>query len=303
MAARGDPGIIVRTFEDIDCAFPSNLSEALALLGDEATRGKLLAGGTDLMVQWESGSVDMPVRAISVKSLPELLVLKIEGAHVSIGAAVTHWDLRAAPVVRDALPSLAAAAATVGGRQIQMMGTIGGSIANASPAGDLAPALLADDASVVVASAARGERVMTMESFLLGYRKIDLQPDELIVRFEVPVRKEGEKEGFRKLGPRAAQAISKIMGNYRGAIAGDGTVTLFRVALGSVAETAVRLHKVEDAVTGQALNDGLIAEAERIASDSIKPISDIRSTADYRKWVGGRLIRGFLEDLKASPSG
>ena len=281
--------------EKIDLAFPQNLAEALALMADENTRGLPLAGGTDMMVQWESGVRPPPERAIDLKSLPELTALTEDNGKVIIGAAVTHAMLRRSPIVQRCIPALAEAAATVGGGQIQAMGTLAGSVANASPAGDLAPTLLASDAEVVVASV-RGERTLLLEQFILGYRKIDLAPDELIVRFIVPAKFDREKEKFRKLGPRAAQAISKIMGSYRGEVR-DGKITRFAVALGSVGPTALRLREVEKALIGRPLDHGTLEEAERLGAAAVKPISDIRSTADYRKWVSGRLVRFFLEDL------
>jgi len=283
--------------EKIDLSFPDTLDEALKLMADEHTRGLPLAGGTDLMVQWESGARPIPERAIDVKNLKELYELGESGGDVVIGAGVTHARLRSSEIVQRAIPALVEAAATVGGGQIQTMGTIAGSIANASPAGDLAPTLLASDARVVVASV-RGERTMPLIKFILGYRKIDLAADELIVRFLVPTKTAGEKENFRKLGPRAAQAISKIMGSYRGEVQ-DGKIVRFSVALGSVAPTAIRLPEVEQAVIGKPIDRRTLNDAERIASNSVKPISDIRSTAEYRKWVSGRLVRGFLEHLAA----
>jgi CO/xanthine dehydrogenase FAD-binding subunit len=175
------------------------------------------------------------------------------------------------------------------------MGTISGSLANASPAGDLAPSLLAAGGSVTVASAS-GERVIELGKFCLGYRKIDLRADELIVRFSLGKLPGGFREGFRKLGPRASQAISKVMGSYRGK-AERGTVTAFAVALGSVAPTAVLLPAVAAFVAGKKIDAGMLDEAEKIAAGSVKPIADIRSTAEYRAWASGRLVRGFLEDL------
>ncbi len=287
---------MTKVMENIDILFPASLSEALKMMADEKTRGLPLAGGTDLMVQWESGARPAPARVIDVKNLRELREVRLDGRDVVIGAGATHAMLRRSDVVRKAIPALSEAAATVGGGQIQAMGTIAGSIANASPAGDLAPTLLASDAKVVVASV-RGERTLALSAFILGYRKIDLAPDELIVRFLVPARKEGDREAFRKLGPRAAQAISKIMGSYRGTVR-EGKIASFAVALGSVAPTAIRLPDVEKAVIGKPLNEDTIAMAERIAAESVKPISDIRSTAEYRKWVSGRLVRGFLEHLR-----
>jgi carbon-monoxide dehydrogenase medium subunit len=269
------------------------LAEALALQADAATRGVPLGGCTDLMVQWEGGA--MPERALQVKDLPELQGVTEDGGRVVVGAAVTHRELRNHELVRRYAPALAEAAATIGGYQMQAQGTIGGSIANASPAGDIAPSLLAYDSSVVVASLA-GERTLTLEQFCTGYRTLDLKPDELIVRFIIPKCPEGYREGFRKLGPRAAQAISKVMAAYRG-MAADGVVTDFRVAFGSVAATAVRLHKLEAWLKGKTMDEKMLDEAEYRASDEVTPITDIRSTAAYRKWVTGRLVRGFLEEL------
>lgn len=290
-------GKIMKFLEDIDCAFPKSLPEALKLMADGKARPRPIAGGTDLMVQWTSGVLPMPERAMDVFGLPELKGIREAGAALEIGAAVTHAELAASPLVHQHVPSLATAASTVGGAQIQARGTIGGSVANASPAGDLAPSLLAAAGSVVVASA-RGERTIPATGFFLGYRKIDLQPDELIVRFVVPKLPAGQREGFRKLGSRAAQAISKIMGSYRGA-ASEKTIQSFAVALGSVAPVPVRLTEFEKWIVGQTIGAKVLREAEQRVADALQPIDDIRSTAEYRKWVSGQIVRGFLEELVA----
>jgi CO/xanthine dehydrogenase FAD-binding subunit len=285
------------SLEQAEMLEPSTLADALRLQADEATRGVPLAGGTDLMVQWESGARPPPPRVLNIKSLPELRELREEGSRLVIGAGVTHAALRRSDRVRHCAPSLAAAAAEIGGAQIQALGTIGGSIANASPAGDLAPSLLVADAEVEVASV-RGARRIAFEKFLLGYRKIDLQPDELIVRFYVPILPAGAREGWRKLGPRAAQAISKVMGSYRGRVE-NGRIASFAVALGSVAPTAIRLRGVERWLVGRAVDEETLAGAEQRAAAEVSPIADIRSTAEYRRWVSGRLVRFFIEHLAA----
>lgn len=282
------------SFEEMDCAFPSTLAEALELMANESTRGRPLAGGTDLMVQWESGVLDRPERSISVKGLPELMGITDAGDELVIGSGVTHMQLRSSSLVQQYLPSLAEAAATVGGFQIQTMGTLGGSVANASPAGDLAPSLLITDGRVVVANRQR-EREIPITEFWQGYRKIDLQPDELIVRFHLPKMAPEAREFWRKLGPRRAQAISKVMGSCRGQVV-DSQIQFFRVAIGSVAATCVRLTEVEQWLVGRPLNESTLAEVEKRVSESVQPIDDIRSTADYRRWVTGRMVRGFLEN-------
>jgi len=285
----------MNALESTELLVPATLAEALRMQADPATRATPLAGGTDLMVQWEAAVRPPPARAISVKLLAELRGIRDDGPVLDIGAAVTHAELRRSPLVRASAPSLAAAASEVGGAQIQALGTIGGSIANASPAGDLAPSLLVAEADVVVASV-RGERCVPMTSFVLGYRKIDLQPDELIVRFRVPKLPESGHEGWRKLGPRAAQAISKVMGSYRAVVRG-GRVMDIRIALGSVAPTAVRLRGVEGWLKGRGLDAETFSGAESRAAAEVNPIADIRSTAEYRRWVSGRLVRGFVESI------
>lgn len=285
----------MNTLEQTEMLEPGTLAEALRLQADESTRGLPLAGGTDLMVQWEAGVRPPPARVLNIKNLPELRELRVVNSLLLIGAGVTHALLRRSPLVQRHAPSLAEAASEIGGAQIQALGTIGGSIGNASPAGDLAPSLLVADAEAEVASV-RGSRRVALAKFLIGYRKLDLQPDELIVRFFIPVLPDGAREGWRKLGPRAAQAISKVMGSYRGRVE-NGRIASFAVALGSVAPTAVRLPGVEQWVAGRAIDESTLREAEQRASAEVKPIADIRSTAEYRKWVSGRIVRHFLEQL------
>jgi CO/xanthine dehydrogenase FAD-binding subunit len=289
------------TLEQTELLMPRTLDEALRWQADEKTRGLPMSGGSDLMVQWEAGVRPPPPRVLSLKHLPELKGIRESADRLILGAGETHAALRRSSLVRQATPSLAEAAATVGGAQIQALGTIGGSVGNASPAGDLAPSLLVAEAEVVVRSL-RGERVLPLRTFMIGYRKLDLAPDELIVQFRLVKMPAGCCEGWRKLGPRAAQAISKVMGSFRGRVE-SGRVAVFAVALGSVAPTAVRLPELEQWVTGRVLDEATLAEAEQRASGEVKPIADIRSTAEYRKWVSGRLVRGFLERLRVEAGG
>ena len=285
----------MRGLHEIAATFPSSLKEALKLQADEKTRGLPLAGGTDLVVQWEAGALDPPERVLSVANISELKGISDTGDEVLIGGAVTHFEIRNNAIVQTHAPGLAAAASTVGGPQMQNQGTIAGSIANASPAGDIAPSLLAAEATVVVASVS-GEREIPMLDFLVGYKQIDLKPEELIVKFKVPKLSAGHKEGFRKLGPRQAQAISKVMGAYRGAVK-DDVIQEIRLAFGSVAATTIRLTETERLIAGKPFNEETLNAAEASASNEVSPIDDIRSTAAYRKWVVGRIVRGMLEEL------
>ena len=282
----------MKTTEKINIRFPKTLAEALRLQAGEKTRGKLLAGGTDLMVQWASG-VPAPALVTSVWNLPELTALEVCGDILEIGAGVTHARLADCKEVRRHLPALAAAAATVGAAQIQARGTLGGNAANASPAGDTAPALLVTGGTVVLASLA-GAREVPLAKFWTGYRQIAARPDEIIVAFRLPKRGKAQ-ERFRKIGTRQAQAISKVMAASR-ILVENGRIVSATIALGSVAPTPIRLAAVEAFLTGKELSATVIDEAEFLAR-TVQPISDIRSTAEYRRWASGRLVRDALENL------
>ena len=279
--------------EKIDLRFPKTLAEALRLQADEKTRGKLLAGGTDLMVQWAAG-VPIPERAVSVWNLPELSAIEVFPDRIEIGAGVTHAFLRDAVQIHRHVPALIAAAATVGAKQIQARGTLGGNAANASPAGDTAPALLVTGGSVLLASLS-GTREVPLAKFWTAYRQIDAHPDEIIVAFRLPKRGKAQ-ERFRKIGTRRAQAISKVMAASR-ILVEKGVIRSAAIALGSVAPTPVRLGEVEAFLVGKKLSPKLIDEAETLAQATVKPIADIRSTAEYRRWASGRLVRDALENL------
>ena len=279
--------------EKIDLRFPKTLAEALRLQADEKTRGKLLAGGTDLMVQWAAG-VPVPERATSLWNLPELSAIEVFPDHIEIGAGVTHAFLRDATQIHRHLPALIAAAATVGAAQIQARGTLGGNAANASPAGDTAPALLVTGGSVLLVSLS-GVREVPLHRFWTAYRQIDAHPNEIILAFRLPKRGKAV-ERFRKIGTRQAQAISKVMAASR-ILVKNGRIESAAIALGSIAPTPVRLAEVEAFLAGQKLTPALVAEAEKLAQATVKPIADIRSSAEYRRWASGRLVRDALENL------
>ena len=259
---------------------PRSLTDALKMLRDE---GPLvpMAGCTDLYVSLNFGTLK-ETRFINLWRLAGLRTIEARGELLSIGALATHSDLIRSPLVRARLPMLAAAAREVGGVQIQNRGTLGGNVANASPAGDTLPVLAAADAVVVLRSAGETRRV-PFTVFYTGYRQSVRQPGELIVGFEIP-RIRGT-QWFRKVGTRAAQAISKIV---IAGIAGPFP----RLALGSVAPTVVRATRTE-----AALGDGAtLADAQRILGQEIAPIDDIRSTAEYRRRVAANLLARFWAD-------
>jgi CO/xanthine dehydrogenase FAD-binding subunit len=257
---------------------PRSLRDALAMLRDEGPPTPM-AGCTDLYVALNYNTLKQ-TRFLNLWRLTALRAIEARGTNLSIGALATHTDLMRSPLVRARLPMLAAAAREVGGAQIQNRGTIGGNVANASPAGDTLPVLAVADAVVVLRSAA-GERRVPFTSFYTGYRQSVRRPDELIVSFEIPPVR--GRQRFRKVGTRAAQAISKVV-----MAVVDGPEP--RIALGSVAPTVVRARKTEQALAAGAS----IEDAQRLLLEEIAPIDDIRSTSAYRRTVAANLLARML---------
>ena len=270
---------------------PATLSEAYELMASGVYRP--LAGGTDLMVQLEADVSGPPDAIVDLWRISELRGVGYDGYDVSIGALTTYTELRQSPVIRARLPALEEAAATIGAAQIQNRGTIGGNICNASPAGDTLPVLLAIDATFDLGSAA-GERSVPAREFWTGYRETALREDELLLRVRFPVER-GRHTRFRKVGTRAAQAISKVVMalSYRE----DGPVWRdVRLALGSVAPTTIRARETEAVLEGVASRESVADEAANVLAEELRPIDDVRSTADYRRSVSARILHRLLRE-------
>ena len=257
---------------------PKSLGDALKMLRDEGPLTPL-AGCTDLYVSMNFGTLKES-RFLNLWRLDALRAITAKRNVLTIGALATHTDLIRSPLIRKQLPMLAAAAREIGGVQIQNRGTIGGNVANASPAGDTLPVLAAADA-VVVLQSTEGVRRVPFTGFYTGYRQTVRRPNELIVAFEIPPVV--GRQWFRKVGTRAAQAISKVV---IAGVVGNAP----RVAIGSVAPTVIRLPKTEEAI---ARGDAIDA-AQRVLMSEIAPIDDIRSTADYRRRVAANLLARML---------
>jgi xanthine dehydrogenase small subunit len=259
---------------------PHSLKEALLMLRDEQPLTPL-AGCTDIYVNLNFGTL-REKRFLNLWNLGSLRRIAMRGKTLSIGALATYTDLARSPLVRRRLPILVAAALEVGGVQVQNRGTIGGNIVNASPAGDTLPVLAVAEAMLVLQSAG-GTRRVPFLSFYTGYRKSVLRADELLISVEIP-RVSG-RQWFRKVGTRAAQAISKVV---MAAIRSNTP----RIAVGSVAPTVLRLPLTESHLA----SDGSIGEARRILSAEIAPIDDLRSTAEYRRRVTANLLERFWKE-------
>lgn len=270
---------------------PKTLAEALRLLSDEPSVWRPFAGGTDLMVLLESGKLDHRM-FLSIAHLDELRGITDGATEIDVGTLTTFSQLRNDPCVVRHFPLLVQAASQVGAIAIQNRATIGGNIMNASPAGDSLPVLLAYDADVELVSAA-GVRWVNYANFHTGYKKMAAQPNELLARVRLPKMAPWTRQYFRKVGARAAQAISKLC--MAGLARMDGEKILdCRIAMGSVAPTPLRCVKTEAALKGQTVTPKLVAHAQTVLAGEITPIDDIRSTADYRRRVAQNLLGDFL---------
>jgi CO/xanthine dehydrogenase FAD-binding subunit len=280
---------------DYELKTPCSLDEALQTLADEPGVWRPFAGGTDLMVLLEAGKLAHK-RFVSLWQLPELRCFEDTDSHVIIGALTTYTQIQQHAVLREEFPMLCEAAGLTGAVAIQNRGTLGGNIANASPAADSLPALLVYEAELELISAA-GSRLVPYRNFHTGYKTTVMRPDELIKAIWLPRTTAGWQQYSRKVGTRKAQAIAKVCIAAIAEVDG-GKINNVRVALGSVAPMPVRVLKTEASLQGQQVNSATIESARAELMNELKPIDDVRSSADYRLHVAANLLDEFLKRLK-----
>lgn len=277
-----------------------SLADALAALRDAGPNSRVLAGGTDLMVEVQSGRT-RPERVVDVWRVAALRGIAANDGELRLGALTTCRELGASAAVRAHAPILAAAAVLVGGAQIQNRATLGGNLGTASPAADLTPALLALDARVVLRDTA-GTRALPLAQFLTGYRATARRPGELIEAVLVPKPHPDRRSAFRKVGTRKAQSISKVVVAIT-LVGSSERVIAVRAAAGSVADRTIELPALARELVGHAPTPERIAAAARAAADlDARPIDDVRSTAVYRREALRRVTRTLLAELLAGPT-
>ena len=293
--ARAFPNFMRAYLPDYELKTPANLAEALGLLSAEPGVWRPFAGGTDLMVLLEAGKLAHK-RFVSLWSLPELRGIEVSDNHVTIGAMTTYSQVQRHDVLREEFPLLGEAASLTGAVAIQNRGTLGGNVANASPAADSLPALLVYEAELELISSG-GSRVVPYVGFHTGYKTSVMHEDELIRAIRLPRMTAGWRQHSRKVGTRKAQAISKVCIAAMAKLDGDAIKDI-RLAYGSVAPTPVRATKTEAALKGRKPDSATINAARTELLNELKPIDDVRSTADYRSWVAANLLEEFLRKVK-----
>jgi carbon-monoxide dehydrogenase medium subunit len=282
---------------------PTSLGEAVGLLAEHRGKTKVLAGGTDLMLQLQDG-LFAPDYVVDVRHVPELNVLDFSAASgLTIGAATTLRRVETSPIVREKYPHLASAAGEIGSVQIRNLGSFGGNICTATPSGDGLPSLVSLDATARVASA-RGERTVPLATFFTGVRRTILEPDELLVDVKVAAPLPNSSGVYIKLDTRPQMDLAIVGVAVTLALAGDReTIRQAAICLGAVAVTPIRVPEAEEILTGRAPTDAVLAEAGAAAARAARPISDVRASADYRReqcdLMTRRAIRQAVERAKS----
>ncbi len=280
-----------------DYLAPATLSDALGALEDgEAT---ILAGGTDLMVQTQSGRVGYKQRLVNIRRIDELRGISEHGGRICIGALVTITELLNNTLVAEKVPVLAAMADKFASNQIRNVATVGGNICNASPAGDSIPPFLVLDADVELACLRDGKaatRSVPITEFFTGPGRTVRASNELVTGISFAVPQAGFIARFIKSGPRPALEISAVSMALGGVVEND----VFRsvsLSFGSVAPTAMRARKAETFLTGKKLDDETIRAAVETALEEVSPIDDVRASIWYRRHLVGVYLRRLVADV------
>jgi CO/xanthine dehydrogenase FAD-binding subunit len=274
---------------------PANLKETLDVLTSYSGSAKILAGGTDLLIQQALES-SPEIAVISLRDIEDLRQIKqtAEG-DIFVGAMSRHAEVAQSPLINQYFPALAKASHWVGSPSIRSLATIGGNICNASPSADTAPPLLAYDARVIIVSPS-GEKAINIEDFFTGPSTNVLKRGDILKGFLLRP-KSGWVADYEKLGVRKAMEIAIVNVCVAAKMGEDKRCSGIRIALGAVAPTPIRARKAESILGNRKLTPELIQKCAEAAAEETKPISDIRASADYRKKMVRYLVKKMVSDL------
>jgi len=273
-----------------------DIGHAVAVLAEHGAKAKILAGGTDLLVELKH-AVHSPHVIVDVSRLRELKTIAVAEDGLHIGALATHGDIMASPIIRDMFPALVDAAHSIGAVQTRNLGTLGGNLITCVPSMDSGPTLMALEATLTVANAS-GQRQMPLAELFVGPRKTSLKPGDLLVDIVIPKENLNKPTGFEKFGLRKGQALALV--NAAAAFFIDkGKFRAPRIALGAVAPVVIRAPKAEAYLEGRAISPEAMAEAGRIAATEAKPITDFRASANYRRDLIAVLVKRALTSAQA----
>jgi len=279
------------------CAYyaPERLEDLLCILADNEGKSKVIAGGTDYVIGMQEGKINTET-IVALHKIPELKGIRMRGDTLVLGAMTTFTELVKSPLIREKAFVLAQAASTVGSPQIRNMGTIGGNIANASPAADAVPAMVALDARVNLVSP-RGQREMPLEDLFAGIGKTKLATDEIIQEISFPALNKRTGSAFVKLGRRNALAISRVsVAVIVGYAEEEDVIVDFRIAVGSVAPSPFRVRSAERVLLSCSLNNDNRGNCIEAAMEEISVTLGQRASAIYKKKAAPSIIRKALDE-------
>jgi aerobic carbon-monoxide dehydrogenase medium subunit len=288
--------------EPLEMYQPTSLQEASRLLKENGPGGRFLAGGTDLVIAMKEKGL-VPKYVVDLKRIPGLTGIRenTDGS-ITIGALTTMREIEISPLLRRKYPFLAQSAAEVGSIQIRNRATVGGNMANATPSADTAPSLIALDATAKIVGV-NGGRTVALEEFFRGPGQSVLGADEILTEITIPKSSSRRVGEYIKFSPREMMdlayvgvAVAYTFGERERRCEG------VRIVLGAVAPTPIRARRAEAAVEGQLLTEALAEKAGEIAAEESKPISDVRSSADYRRAMVGAMTKRALLNAAVGPA-
>jgi carbon-monoxide dehydrogenase medium subunit len=287
--------------EAFDFYQPATLQEASQLLRDHGPGGRFLAGGTDLVIAMKEKGL-LPKYIVDLKRVPNLSGIRENGdGGITIGALTTMYEIETSVLIKKKYPFLAQSAAEVGSIQIRNRATVGGNMSNASPSADTSPVLIALGAVATVASAA-GERKIPVEEFFKGPGQSAMNSDEILTEVTIPKTGDNLVGEYIKFSPREMMDLAYVGVAVTYNLAADKKCTGVRIVLGAVAPTPIRAKRAEAALEGQVLSETLAEKAGDIAAEESKPISDVRSSADYRRAMVGAMTKRAIMNASVGPA-
>jgi carbon-monoxide dehydrogenase medium subunit len=283
--------------DQIEYISPKDLEELFGAIKETKGQAKFIAGCTNMIPKMRAGTIS-PELLVDLSGLQELGHIRENHGAMSIGALTTISEVAGSEIIRNHSPILSSAASSLGNPLTRNRATIGGNLADASPAADMAPPLLAMEAAIHAERPKGKKRVIPIEQFFLGPHKTILEDDEIIIQITFPKPRDSANGSYMKLGLRDSMAISvasvTVILEMEGKLCQKA-----RVALGAVAPTPIRAYRVEEKLEGRELDQAIIEECSAVVKEEISPIDDIRASAEYRRLVTSVLLkRGINEALK-----
>lgn len=273
----------------MDYLAPATVADAVSALKQANGGARLLAGGTDLLVQMRGGRAK-PQLVIDLKRIPGMTDIRAEGGGFVVGAATSGAVIGEHEALRKAWPGVVEAANLIGSTQVQGRASLGGNLCNASPAADSVPALIAAGA-VCIVEGPNGRREIPVEKVQTGPGRTSLAPDEILIAFRLPPRQARSADAYLRLIPRTEMDIAVVGAGANLSLDASGICTAARISIGAVAPTALLVEAAGAALVGSKLDGAALARMEAAVAAACRPISDKRGTAEYRTKIACVLAR------------